>query len=275
MSSKSLFRSTFLATSHYAGKWAVPSEDQRYDLAEVNDLAEAYAILDDSFEKEQKLLILIEKFRGYLMKYLCMIVRGTIPAVSSRAGRDSKAFLYTLKPKGLDFTKEVVDSTCKMLHLSFKNVTTESIYDTLVFCFVRAARQYDPRYAQKTKEVCEVIPELQGSHAVFTTEQLEARVGFPCDRILPSLARKGLVSGVIGKKKVVGYKLGRNWPAPVEFFDSGVIGFTYVVQMWFRYYLKTYIGEQLDELESNEGLLQLSISAIVRNWTSTGVLIAL
>jgi hypothetical protein len=32
----------------------------------------------------------------------------------------------------------------KTLHLAFKNQTTEDIYDTLVFCFVKAARQYDP-----------------------------------------------------------------------------------------------------------------------------------
>ncbi|WP_263381253.1 hypothetical protein [Granulicella arctica] len=77
--SSSSYRSTFLASSHYAGKWVVPSEDQRFDLADVNELARAYAVLLDSSEKEAKLLEILEKFHGYLMKYLCMIVRGTIP----------------------------------------------------------------------------------------------------------------------------------------------------------------------------------------------------
>jgi hypothetical protein len=32
-------------------------------------------------------------FHGYLMKYLCMIVRGTIPPANSRAGKDAKELL--------------------------------------------------------------------------------------------------------------------------------------------------------------------------------------
>jgi hypothetical protein len=253
-----MFRSTFLAPSHYAGKWAVPAEDQRYDLAEVNVLAQAYALLPDSPEKEEKLIKLIEHFHGYLMKYLCMVVRGTIPNANSYAGRDAKAFLYTLKRKGVKFTKEVVDATCKMLHLAFKGDTTEEIYDSLVFCFVRAARQYDPHYASKTKEVCEVIPELQKQ---FTVADLEARVGFSCGRILASLSRKGLVKSVIGKKKVVGYTVGAAWPAPAKFFEIGSIGFVYVAQLWFRHYLNEHIIAQMDQLESNDGVLQLSDSA--------------
>jgi hypothetical protein len=67
---------------------------------------------------------------------------------------------------------------------------TEDIYDTLVFCFVKAARQYDPYYADKTRRVCE---ELYGVPKQFTVELLEARVGFDCTAILRSLVRKGYV----------------------------------------------------------------------------------
>jgi hypothetical protein len=42
---------------------------------------------------------------------------------------------------------------------------------------------------------------------------LEARVGFSCVGILRYLVRKGLLASIIGKKKVVGYKLGAQWPA--------------------------------------------------------------
>jgi hypothetical protein len=148
----------------------------------------------------------------------------------------------------------LTDATCKTLHLAFKSQTTEDIYDTLVFCFVKAARQYDPYYADKTRKVCE---ELYGLPKQFTIQQLEARVGFDCVGILRSLVRKGYLASVIGKKKVVGYKYGPKWPAPVSFFESGPIGFVYVIQMWFRYYLKNHISEQMSELESNEGVLQL------------------
>jgi hypothetical protein len=253
-----MFRSTFLDPSHYAGKWAVPVQDQRYGLREVNALGLEYALLSDSSEKEEKLATLIEYFHGYFMKYLCMVVRGTIPPVNSLAGRDAKDFLFTLKVKGVKFTKEVAEATCKMLHLAFKGETSEEIYDTLVFCFVKAARQYDPHYASKTKEVCEVIPELSKQ---FTVEELEARVGFSCGRILASLSRKSLVKSVIGKKKVVGYTVGASWPAPASFFESGPIGFVYVAQLWFRLYLNQHIIDQMDELESSDGVLQLHSSA--------------
>jgi hypothetical protein len=223
-----MYRSTFLATSHYAGKWIIPEEEQRNDLAAVNLLGYAYATAPDSAAKEAKLLEVMECFHGYLMKYLCMIIRGTIPPAHTRAGKDATELLRTLAPRGVKFTKPVVDATCKTLHLAFKSQTTEDIYDTLVFCFVKAARRYDPYYADKTKKVCEVICELQKQ---FTVEQLEARVGFDCIGILRYLVRKGLLASVTGKKKVVGYKLGAKWPAPASFFESGPIGFVYVLQI--------------------------------------------
>jgi hypothetical protein len=51
-------------------------------------------------------------------------------------------------------------------------------------------------------------------------EQLEARVGYACVGILRSLVRKGYLASVIGKKKVVAYKRGPQWPAPASFFES-------------------------------------------------------
>jgi hypothetical protein len=164
------------------------------------------------------------------MKYLCMIVRGTIHQTHNRSGNDAKELLRTLAPRGVKFTKPVVDATCKTLHLAFKSQTSEDIYDTLVFCFVKAARKYDPYYADKTKRVCEVIVELPKQ---FTVQQLEARVDFTCTGILPYLVRKEYLASVIGKKKVVGYKCGPKWPAPVSFFESGPIGFVYEIQCGF------------------------------------------
>jgi hypothetical protein len=245
-----MYRSTFLALSHYAGKWIIPEEDQHYDLKAVNLLGYAYATAPDSAAKEAKLLEVLECFHGYLMKYLCMIIRGTIPPANSRAGRDAKELLRTLAPRGSEKSKELTDATCKMLHLAFKQQTTEDIYDTLVFCFVKAARRYDPYYADKTRKVCE---ELYGVQKQFTVEQLEARVGFDCVGILRALVRKGFLASVTGKKKVVGYKLGPQWP-PVEFFKSGPVGFVSVIQLWFRYYVKNHISQQMGQIESCRAL---------------------
>jgi hypothetical protein len=78
---------------------------------------------------------------------------------------------------------------------------------------VKAARQYDPYYTDKTRKVCE---ELYGVQKQFTVEQLEARVGFDCSRILPYLVRKEYLASIIGKKKVVGYSCCPKWLAPVD-----------------------------------------------------------
>jgi hypothetical protein len=72
-----MHRSTFLAPFHYAGKWTIPDDDQRNKLSVVNKLGYAHVIAPDSADKEVKLLKVMELFHGYLMKYLCMIVRGT------------------------------------------------------------------------------------------------------------------------------------------------------------------------------------------------------
>jgi len=55
----------------------------------------------------------------------------------------------------------------------------------------------------------------------------------------------------------VGYKYGPNWSVPASSFQNGPVGFESVIQPWFRYYIKAHIREQLSELESNEGVLQL------------------
>ena len=234
-----MYRSTLLKPSHYAGQWVVPDRDQRNDLQVVNLLGYAYATAPDGPDKEAKLLQVLEMFHGYLMKYLCMIVRGTVPPVNTYAGRDSKELLRFLAKKGATPSKELTERTCKTLHLAFKQQTTEEIYDTLVLCFMTAARKYDPYYADKTRAVCEVISELPP--AEFNREQLEDRVGFACLGICRSLVKRGFLASIITKKKVVGYEKGPKWPAPPSYFQSGPIGFVYVLQRWFRCYFKEHI----------------------------------
>lgn len=198
-----MFRSTTLSPSHYAGKWVIPDEEKRHDLKVVNQLGLEYAKAIDSPEKEAKLLQVIEYFHGYLMKYVIMILRGTIPPVNSRAGKDAQAMLRTLIPRSVSLDKEQTDRACKMLHLAFKQATTEEIYDTLVFCLIKAARKYDPFYTDKVEEVCAEIDVLPKQ---FTEQHLVDRVGYDCIGILRSLVRKHYLRNVTGKKKVVGYR---------------------------------------------------------------------
>ena len=245
-----MFRSTTLSSSHYAGKWVIPHEAQHNDFKLVNQLGSEYAKAPDSPEKEEMLLKLLEFFHSYVMKYTVMIVRGTLPPLTSRAGRDAKEMLRTLAPRGAKPSNELTLGVCKMLHLSFKSMLTEEIYDTLVFCMMRAMRQYDPHYADKTRQVCEVLRDLPQQ---FTQANVEDSIPFDSLRILRALVRKGFLASVTGKKKVVGYRRGAAWPPPAEFFESGPIGFVYVVQMWFRYYLKEYIAGWMSEVEAQEG----------------------
>ena len=53
----------------------------------------------DSVEREDMLLRIQEKFHPYLMKYLRMIIQGTIPGMGTRAGNESVTFLKMLAPK--------------------------------------------------------------------------------------------------------------------------------------------------------------------------------
>ena len=251
-----MYRSTVLKPSHYAGQWMIPEKDQHNDLRAVNILGYAYATAPDGPEKEAKLLQVLELFHGYMMKYLCMIIRGTVPPVNTYAGRDSKELLRTLAPRGAEPSKALTDYVCKTLHLAFKQQTTEEIYDTLVFCFMKAARKYDPYYADKTRKVCEVISELPARE--ISRELLENRIDFDCIGILRSLVSKGFLTSHVVKKKVMGYTRGPKWPAPASYFQSGPIGFVYMLQIWFRYYFKEHISEQMLELETNDGVLQLN-----------------
>src|ERR1039457_937899 len=139
-----MFRSTTLNPSHYAGRWTVAEEGKLNDLKAVNQLGLDYAILPDSLEKEEKLLQIVEKFHGYLMKYLGMVIVGTLPPLNCAAGRESQRLLKGLLDKSVPVDKVSLSNACKMLHLAFKGMTTEDIYDTLAFGVIRAARMYDP-----------------------------------------------------------------------------------------------------------------------------------
>jgi hypothetical protein len=94
-----VYCSTFLLPSHYAGKWLVPEEAHRYDLKEINLFGWEYAVLSDGAEKEARLLVIVEKFHGLLMKYLRMVISGTIPASNSHAGKDALEFLRQMGPR--------------------------------------------------------------------------------------------------------------------------------------------------------------------------------
>lgn len=187
-----MFRRSSLSASHYAGNWAIPDESQRIDLAVTNQIALAYGIEADGPAKEALLLHLLQNFHGYSMKYLVMVVRGTLPHLNSPVGREAKEFLRMLAPKGSEFDLEQF-ARCCIWHLSSrlrKRFTTRLV-------FFRAVRKFDPRHTETVRVVCEGIDAEKDIDA----EELAARVGFDCAGILRALVRNKLLTSVIGKKR--------------------------------------------------------------------------
>jgi len=69
------------------------------------------------------------------------------------------------------------------------------------------------------------------------------------------LARRTFLTAVKAQGgKISGWVRSGTWPPPVEFFESGPIGFAYYVQTWFRYYLQQWIEKRQSELETKEGV---------------------
>ena len=273
----SLYRNVTLSSDHYAAKWKVPNEEDFNNREEVNKLGVTYATLDPGPEREAILLQLMENFHGYIMKYLSMIVKGKVPPIKSAAGRDTAVFLKTLVPKNVDrktVSRNTLQNVCKTLHLAFKQMTSEDIYDILVLCLMRAIDRYDPTYTDKIRKVNQVInesfPKRRGKAIEFTADEITARLGFDCTGYIRLLVRKGFLSSVIGpKKKIAGYKR-LQWPPPQSFFESGPVGLTYFIQMYFRYYLHEYISTEMSSLESQDGVLQLDYRTLHQSEQGSG-----
>lgn len=228
----------------------------------VNQLGVTYAKPESETIKQETQLKIIQCFHGYLMKYLNMIIKGTIPALNTKAGNESVAFLKNLIPAGskIKLNKANLTPICRTLHLAFKGLTTDEIYDTLVMCLMRAINKYDPTYTDKIIKICKVIDEKstkkQKQPFDFDINTISVELGFDCTSSIRLLATKGFISSVKNNKgRVIGYKK-KEWPPKKEFFESGPIAFIYFVPQYFRYYLHEYITKEMSTIESKEGVLQ-------------------
>ena len=136
-------------------------------------------------------------------------------------------------------TAPLARKTARMLHLAFKGMDSDEIYDVLMEQFLEAVARYDPDYTEKVRLVAECIDEkLSGSKQIRVVE-LERKLDFECDRYLRLLARRGFLAAVKDKTgRICGWERSGLWPPPAEFFQSGAIGLAYFVQTWFRYYLQ-------------------------------------
>lgn len=260
-----MYRTVALSSEHYASKWPTPSEETALNSREdVNALGIAYALASDPEEKQAKLFQIVEAFHGYLMKYMVMIIRGHLPSLKTSAGRDAKAFLRLLLPLDSKTGKQVPPSrknlmgACRSLHLAFKQAESNDIYDTLVMCLISAAAKYDPQYTDKVRRVCEALDGEFKEEPTVSIAQLSSLLGFDCTGHVRVLVKHGFLASVReGKKRVLGYQRTEKWPAPSKFFNMGPIYFTYFLQQQFRLYLHAFICTQMQQIETDEGMLQL------------------
>lgn len=121
--------------------------------------------------------------------------------------------------------------------------------------FLEAVSKYDPEYTTKVKEVVDRIDHEFPKYKQVRAVDINRHLDYDCDRYLRLLSRRGFLSAVKGKDgKIAGWERSPLWPPPVEFFQSGAIGFTYYVQTWFQYYLQQFIESRLREVEAREGV---------------------
>jgi hypothetical protein len=253
-------RSFTLSAKHYASKWQASELDDRNKLADVNKIAYEFATTTDQARKDELQLQLLECFHTYILKYLNMIIFGQLPSMKTPQGKDSKVFLHLLlsgtsyNPNSL---KDLRDR-CKTLHLAFKDQpTTDEVYDTLAFIFLKVCAHYDPLYPKKTEKVCNYI-ESQPAGKLITVDDISTAVDFDSINCLRILVSGKYIKSVSGpKKKVIGYKRGEKWPVHPKYFQVGSMGFVGFAQKFFRWYLRNYIKDKMKELESTKGVLQL------------------
>lgn len=249
--------SIYLDHTHYAAKWPVPGEGEFNDLSVVNQAGIDYANLPDGPAKEEKLLEIVKYFHGYVFKYVDLIARGHLPTHNYNG--DTRRFLKYFLPKSENPDKNAFAKAAKHLHLAFPEQTPTDIYDILNILLLRCVKKYDPNYVVKVRDLVKIISRLT-KKKYFTVETIAKKVVFDPTGAIRLLARKGYITAVRGKqKKLVGYKATKSWPPSKEFLSSGPVGFVYVVQTWFRYYLQEHIDDQMKTIEAraHDKMLQL------------------
>ncbi len=153
-----------------------------------------------------------------------MICRGHLPLTfagsKTQVGTDTKRFVQYFMKKGVKFTRSSVMNVCRSLHLAFKGMESEEIYDILMQQLLRAARKYDPFYSDKVGKVVEVLSRKRNkktgtdgrprqlflvpkpvltrwsselSKKDFTIDDLNQYLNFDCVRFVRVLCRHGFL----------------------------------------------------------------------------------
>jgi hypothetical protein len=124
--------------------------------AELTALGIEYVDLAEGIEKQDKLLEILQCFHNYLLKYVSMIVAGHLP-LTRKGGRkneinqDTHLLLCYFIARGQPVNHATLGQACRTLHLAFKGMDADEVYDPLMMCLVKAIKKYDPYYSDKGK----------------------------------------------------------------------------------------------------------------------------
>jgi hypothetical protein len=187
-----------LASSHYASDWNM--EDAVRPLEDVNEVGRRYATLPDGEKKKSALTELCQCFHPYLMKYLVMICRGHVPikgigSQALRVNKDVIPFIKFFLPKGTPVNKQTMMVAVRHVHLAFKAMETEEVYDALMEQLIRAIHKYDPHYTDKVREVAGVIDNaFLSKQKYFTVADVNRYLEFDSNRYIRMLCRVGFLT---------------------------------------------------------------------------------
>src|SRR5262249_17055084 len=118
------------------------------------------------------------------MKYLSMICRGHVPQYQGDVNKDARKFVRYFLRKGAAADRAGMKNAIRQLHLAFKGMLTEEIYDVLMEQFLRAAAKYDPHYTDKVKDVVEVIDRALSKSPFFRAADVDRHLQYAGHRYL-------------------------------------------------------------------------------------------
>lgn len=245
---------------HFAADWEKTQIDDYHDVAEITELGVRYKTLPVGEEREAIALKLIKCFHSYLMKYLNLIICGrleTFPGRQTIPYKDTVMLLQFFLPRDTAPTAKNLNLVARNLHLAFKGVENDEIYNILVGCLLQAIEKYDPGYADRCHETIRGINQVSDSNKPeISLDLLEESLGFSPLPYLKLLKKKGFLSTETDKNKQVWMKT-ESWPPPAKFLNSGPVGLPYYITKWFRYLFRAYITKTMAQIESKKDVLQL------------------
>ena len=245
-----------LSSSHYAAKW--PKEEGN-KLEDITNLGVRYAGMPEGPEREAALLLILQAFHSFLLKYADMIQRGHLPVYRGHISKDSVYFLSRFLRPGDQPTRAALQAACRTLHLAFPRQSYDETYNILAGLLIKVIDTYDPHYTDKVKLVVEAINRRVDQDALITGPELE--LGFDPKRFLRWMAKNGLLEAIRDPEdkrgKIIGFRIS-DWPPKQKMLNAKPIGLAYHIQKWFgSHYLKSYITTQMKEVEIKDGMMQL------------------